>query len=37
MSYINNFLVFIYYEFVCLFDMFDVVEFEEGGMEVVDL
>lgn len=28
---------FIYYEFACLLDMFDVAEPEEGGMEVVDL
>lgn len=37
MPYINNFLGFIYYEFACLLDMFDVAEPEEGGMEVVDL
>lgn len=32
-----NISVFIYYEFACLLDMFDVAEPEEGGMEVVDL
>lgn len=32
-----NFLAFIYYEFACLLDMFDVAEPEEGGMEVMDL
>lgn len=32
-----NFLGFIYYEFACLLDMFDVAEPEEGGMEVMDL
>lgn len=30
-------LAFIYYQFACLLDMFDVAEPEEGGMEVVDL